>query len=457
MTSEELKALDVKTKDGVKFGKELKKEFPTDNRWRNLNHGSFGTYPLAIRKALRSFQDRVEARPDEFIRYTYPKLLDESREAMSKLLNAPTAELVFVTNATTGVNIVLRSLTYEPGDHILYFSVIYGACERTVTYITETTPASAAKIEYISPVEDDWLLSAFRSKVKEVEEAGGKVKVAIFDTVVSNPGIRSPFERLTEACRELGVLSCIDGAHGVGHIELDLGKLDADFFVSNCHKWLHVPRGCAIFHVPVRNQHLIRSTLPTSHGFIPLPKEGEKVINPLPPSDTPKSDFELNFEYVGTLDNSPYLCVPAALAWRLQLGGEKAIIDYNQTLSRLGAQQVAKILGTKVLDNETRTLTKCCMANVLLPLDAEAVLAQGVEAGIEKDSVMVEARTWINRILNDEYLTFLVIMFYGGQWWVRLSAQVYLDMEDYEWAGETLKQVCERVKKGEWTVKKGLL
>lgn len=185
---------------------------------------------------MRSYQDAAEARPDHFIRYEYPSLLDASREAMAKLLNTPSSTLVFVPNATTGVNTVLRNLIFESGDHILYFATIYGACEKSVSYITETTPAQAVKIEYAYPVEDDWLLSEFKKTVKAVEEKGGKVKIAIFDTVVSMPGVRMPFERLTAACKELGVLSCIDGAHGVGHVELDLGSLDPDFFVSNCHK-----------------------------------------------------------------------------------------------------------------------------------------------------------------------------------------------------------------------------
>jgi aspartate aminotransferase-like enzyme len=143
-----------------------------------------------------------------------------------------------VPNATTGINIVLRNLTYAPGDHILYFSTIYGACEKTIEYIAETTPAKSAKIAFTYPVEDDWLVDAFVSKVKEIEAQGGKVKLATFDTVVSMPGVRMPFERLIAACKELGVLSFVDGAHGVGHLEMDLGKLDPDFIVSNCHKYV---------------------------------------------------------------------------------------------------------------------------------------------------------------------------------------------------------------------------
>jgi selenocysteine lyase/cysteine desulfurase len=178
----------------------------------------------------------VEARPDNFILYQYPKLLDKSRGALAELLNAPAETIVFVPNATTGVNTVLRNLVFEPGDKILYTASIYGACEKAIQYVTETTPAGSVRIDYTLPVEDDWLVEEFRKKITEARSAGDRIKVAVFDTVVSMPGVRLPFERLVELCKELGVLSLIDGAHGVGHVELDLKKLDPEFLVSNCHK-----------------------------------------------------------------------------------------------------------------------------------------------------------------------------------------------------------------------------
>lgn len=139
-------------------------------------------------------------------------------------------------NATTGVNTVLRNLVFEPGDKILYFSTIYGACHKSIEYITETTPAESVGIEYTFPVEHDWLVDEFRRKVIAEKERNNKVRIAIFDTIVSSPGVRMPFERLLEACKELDVLSCVDAAHGVGNIPLDLEALDPDFLVSNCHK-----------------------------------------------------------------------------------------------------------------------------------------------------------------------------------------------------------------------------
>jgi selenocysteine lyase/cysteine desulfurase len=230
-----------------KLGHALLKDFLFDPTYRNLNHGSFGTYPRAIREKLREYQDAAEARPDRFIRYDAKVLLDESRAAVANLLNVPTDTCVLISNATTGVGTVLRNLVYEEGDVIVYFDTIYGACGRAVLYVEETTPVEAVKVQFTYPVSDDWLVNEFKRVVKTEQAKGKNVRLAIYDTVVSLPGVRMPFEALTEACRELGVMSCVDGAHGVGHLELDLSKLDPDFFVSNCHKY--APPSCRKSHI----------------------------------------------------------------------------------------------------------------------------------------------------------------------------------------------------------------
>lgn len=410
--------------------------------------GSFGTYPVEIRSVLRHFQDQSEARPDTFIRYEYPEGLDGSRKAVADYLHAPVDACVFVDNATTSVNTVLRNLVFKPGDVIIYFATIYGACEKTVSYILETTPAQAKKIEYHYPVSDDFLCNSFESAVQEIRREGKNPLIAIFDTIVSLPGVRVPFERLTKLCKQHNVLSCIDGAHGIGHIPLNLSELDPDFLVSNCHKWLYTPRGSAIFYVPVRNQHLMRSTLPTSHGFVP--KDQGSIKNPLPPSA--KSEFVNNFEFVGTHDNSPYLTVQAALEWRSKVTwnretGEEAVIGYMQHLARQSGIIVSSILKTEVLENEEGTLGMCSFSNVRLPLSfAEHAGSDELQA--------IEIGQWISKTSAREFRTFIVVIFFGGAWWTRLSAQIYLTEKDFEWAGKVLSKTCARVRRGEWKDRK---
>jgi len=197
----------------------------------------------------------------------------------------------------------------------------------------------------------------------------------------------------------------------------------------------------------------MRSTLPTSHGFEPA---NAKIASPLPKSafvDAKKSAYISNFEFVGTIDNTPYLCLPAALAWRENLGGEDVIREYCWTLAREGAKLLAKELGTEVLENETGTLGRCCLSNVRLPISVSGAKQYATKAGIDEAEVGGAVRDWMSKTLIDDYGTFMQSLFYGGAWWVRLSGQVYLEMGDMEWAAQTLKKVCERVEKGEWVGK----
>ncbi|KAF2479710.1 pyridoxal phosphate-dependent transferase [Neohortaea acidophila] len=447
--------LAIRNQGPIECGEDAAQHFGFDKGYRNLNHGSFGTYPQTLRPIVSHFQIRAEARPDAFIRYEEPTLLDEAREAIASYVHAPVETCVFVPNATTGINTILRNLVYQPGDIIIYFDTVYGSCEKTIRYITETTPAEAAKIKYKYPVSDDFLCNALESTIASLRREGKNPRLALFDTIVSLPGVRMPFERLTSICKAGKVLSLIDGAHGVGHIPLDLTALDPDFFVSNCHKWLYVPRGCAVLYVPLRNQDVMRSTLPTSHGFVPKLREGEEPItNPLPPAKG-KSDFVVGFEFVGTTDNSAYFCVPAALEWRQHLTwggtkGEEAVMGYMHHLAKRAGEIVATALGTEVLENEAGTLGQCAFANVRLPLVGAEVLTSG-ETG---EWVLVAQ--WIARTLAEKYDTFIAIIFFGGAWWMRLSAQVYLTERDFEWAGEMLKEVCERVRRGEWKAGKAV-
>lgn len=413
----------------------------------NLNHGSFGAFPRPVREALRQYQDLMEANPDAFLRYDLPRLLSISRAAIASYVNVPTDEVVLVQNATTGINTVLRNLRYEPGDRILYFSTIYGSCEKTVSHIVETCPdIDTVRVQLKYPLSDASLLEHFNTAVKKTES--GKIKVAIIDTVTSLPGVRMPFEQLVEQCKSYGILSLIDGAHGIGHLPLDLGKLDADFFVSNCHKyatntfpyyvyeykadsllrWLYVPRGCAVLHVPKRNQAHIRTSFPTSHGFTPVIHPGSIPIpNPLPNSGKPP--FIEMFDYVGTVDYSPYFCIPAALKFRAEVcGGEKNIMDYCTTVAWQGARIVANILGTEVLDNEQGSLTnQTCMVNVRLPLTL------GKDIGEQHKGMVV---SHISKELVDSHRTFIATVFHYDAWWARLCGQIYLALEDFQRGGE---------------------
>jgi selenocysteine lyase/cysteine desulfurase len=188
---------------------------------------------------------------------------------------------------------------------------------------------------------------------------------------------------------------------------------------------------------------LIRTSFPTSHGY-QYPGSVEPIR---------KTPFVHLFEFVATIDYTPYLCVPAAIEFRQKIcGGESAIRDYCYELARVGGQSVADCLGTEVMGNKSGSLSKCCFANVKLPFiigDHDGLLDSNLENSIRPADVG-KLLKWFNITAVKEFDTYLQMGFHSGYIWVRLSGQVYLDLKDFEWVGPKLKELCERGRNGEF-------
>ena len=220
------------------FGRSMRdNHFMLAPTYTPLNHGSFGTYPKSVQKRFHECQALSEARPDNFQRYEVPVMLDRSRAAMASFLHIPADEVVFVPNATTAINVVLQNLRFDEGEVIVHLSTLYGSVAKMIEYLHETRGVESVNIAVEYPINEDALVSRFKTAITDVKsDKRWRVKVAIFDTISSLPGVRVPWERLVEVCREESVLSLVDGAHGVGQIDLGLSKVQPDFFTSNCHK-----------------------------------------------------------------------------------------------------------------------------------------------------------------------------------------------------------------------------
>ncbi|KAK3349703.1 aminotransferase family protein-like protein [Lasiosphaeria hispida] len=426
----------------VAYGRDMRRLFNFASGYTPLNHGSFGTIPRIVLEYRAKLIREWEERECISLVFEYPRLLKESRALVAPLLGAETDEVVFIPNATTGINTVLRNFVYEEGDLIIFPETIYSACRKTVQSLEETTPVRGYEIDVIYPIEDDDLVELFRATARKLADKGHRIRIAIFDTIASRPGVRVPWEKIVVACRELGILSVIDGAHAIGHIDMThTGQVKPDFLVSNCHKWLFAPRPCAVFYVPFANQHLIGTATPTSHGY----------LEPSIRNSTGESQYftEL-FSNGSTLDVTPYVTVPAALRFRDEIcGGEAQIWSHCVRLAREGGDMVAAILSTEVLDNKSGSLRSgCAFANVRLPVSVTSEVG-GDGEGLPREDVD-KAIKWFYATTANEFDTYLQTFFYKGALWTRLSAQVYLEMPDFVWAAATLKDLCERLREGEW-------
>jgi len=260
-----------------------------------LNHGSFGAVPRDVFETYQGWQRRLERQPVKFLGRDVLGELRSARESLGEYVNAGPDDLVFIPNATFGVNVIARSLDFSPGEEILTTDQEYGACQNIWDLISRQSGVQVIQQTIPLPVTSPGdLLEAIWAGVTP------RTRLIFLSHITSPTALRLPVAEICERAREHGILTLVDGAHAPGQIPLDLTDIGADFYTGNCHKWLLAPKGSAFLHAAPDRQASIKP-LVVSWGW------GENC-----PYDTGSRFLNL-LEWRGTRDPAASLSVPAAI------------------------------------------------------------------------------------------------------------------------------------------------
>jgi isopenicillin-N epimerase len=256
-----------------------------------LNHGSFGACPKTVFERYQAWQLELERQPVEFLGRRYQALIRESLTTLGEFIGTSGENLMFVPNATVGLNTVARSMRLKAGDEILTSNHEYGALKLTWDFIARETGAVVKAMPLNLPFLDE-------AAIVEKIWAGvtKKTKILFLSHITSPTALIFPVKELCRRAREAGIISIIDGAHVAGHLPLNLDDFGADFYSSNLHKWLSAPKGAAFLYVNPKYHDLI-DPLTISWGW-----DGTSL-------------FERT-NWQGTRDVSAYLTVPDAIKFQ---------------------------------------------------------------------------------------------------------------------------------------------
>ena len=385
---------------------DLAHHWPLDPQTVFLNHGSFGATPSEVLEEQGRLRGLLERDPVRFFEREYSDMWDESRSAVARMLNADVDGMVFVSNATQGVNTVLRSLDLEPGDEIIVPDHSYQACWNAVDYVTRRSGAKTVVVEIPFRVEDPkQVIDLIMEAVTE------RTVLALIDTVTSPTGSRMPFEELTNRLQSRGVDVLLDAAHGPGIVPIDLSRLEPAYCVGNFHKWTCSPKGSAFLHIRKDRKDLIHP-LNISHGFS---FEG-----------TAQEKFEFEFAWPGTQDPTPWLCIPKAMSFMEELvdGGWPEIMRRNRDLALQGRNLICDALGTTPPVPDTMV---SALASVEVPTDEEV------------GPMSLDGDPFHNYLL-DEYSIQVPVMpwRHHDTKYIRISAQLYNHIDEYRYLADAL-------------------
>ena len=279
-----------------------------------LNHGSFGACPKHVLECQGEWRGRLERQPLQFLVRELEAHLDSAREFLAQFVGADANDVAFVPNATTGVNAVLRSLKFKPGDELLVTNHEYNASRNVLDFVAKSSGARVLVARLPFPFRHAEELIA-----PILKQVTSRTRLALFDHVTSQTGIIMPIQSLVTELDRRGVDALVDGAHAPGMVTLDLNRLGTAYYTGNCNKWLCAPKGAAFLHVRRDKQRDIRPSV-ISHGANSARQD--------------RSRFLLEFGWPGTSDPSAILSVPEAIRFLGSLlpGGWPEVMAHNRAL-----------------------------------------------------------------------------------------------------------------------------
>lgn len=366
-----------------------------------LNHGSFGACPRPVFEAYQAWQLELERQPVEFLGRRFGELMRQARTALAGFVGADPTDLVYVPNATTGLNVVARSLPLEPGDEVLSTDHEYGALDRTWRFVCRKRGAHYVRQPVPLPV-------ASAEQVVEAIWAGvtPRTRVLFVSHITSATAIVFPLAELIRRARRAGIITVADGAHAPGQVLLDLEALGVDFYVGNCHKWMMAPKGAAFLYARREMQPLLEP-LVVSWGW---------------ESDDPgPSRLVDHHEWQGTRDVAAFLAVPAAIRF-MEEHEWPQVRQACHELVCYARRAIADLTGLPPITPET---SEWFVQMAAFPLP----VCQGET---------------VQRRLYDEFGIEVPITEWNGMRFVRLSIQGYNTRSDVDALLHALREVLPR-------------
>ncbi|XP_021963444.1 L-cysteine desulfhydrase-like protein lolT1 isoform X2 [Folsomia candida] len=396
------------------MGREMRAEFLHAADYTPLNHGAYGTFPRRVQTALRQVQERIESNADLWIRIDARIEMDKVRAQIASLLKADASDIVVVPNTTSGMNAILRSMIWQRGDKIMHFSTVYGAMKSLIQYVCDTSNGTVTSIEMpvTYPITNAALMAQFEAFVTANHNpaSGSRIRLALFDHVTSVPHVINLIQAFTSYLKERGILTLIDGAHAVGQVEIDLATVKPDYYITNAHKWFYAARSGALLYVDKVRQATIHPAIISSN----YDKNGGR--------------FQDEFFWTGTIDYSPYITIPAALAFRAELGGEAVIRNYTHALAKEGGAYLAGRFRTRILQ-EDEQMGSCVDVQLPIQVYDHPLIVPG----------------WFDEELIKKRNLFTGVYQHGGAWWIRVSTQIYNSIEDFHRAGDVFTEICDEL------------
>lgn len=313
---------------------EIREEFPfldekkTGKKIIYLDNAATTQKPRCVTERLCHYYSHENANPHRGAHYLgirATELYEEARKNVSEFIDAASPdEVVFVRNATEGLNLVAHSYAtnhLRPGDEILITVMEHHS---NLVPWQEAARRTGATLRFVYLTEDlNVDMEDFRSKLNLNTKLFAVTGAS--NTIAAMPDIRT----MIREAKSFGAVTVVDGAQLIPHKLVDVKETDCDFLVFSGHK-MYAPMGIGALY---GKRSLLEEMSPYQYGgdMIEYVYEQESTFAPVP------SKFEAGTQNVGGA-----VALSRAVDFLRNLGMEK-IDQHEQELTKYTLERMKQM------------------------------------------------------------------------------------------------------------------
>ena len=375
------------------FWKSIRKDYLLKKDYVNLENGYYCFIPQPTLNKYLEHVKRINFEGSYYMRNQLDLDKRKTAERLSNLVNCDKDELAITRNTTESLDLIISGFPWKKNDEAIFAIQDYGSMQEMFK-LTAKRRGIVNKIISVpnQPENDEEIVSLYEKQITK------KTKLIMVSHMINITGQILPVKKICEMADSYNIDVLVDGAHCVGHIDVDIKDLNCDYYGSSLHKWLSAPLGT---------------------GLLFVKKEKISKIEPILAGHVHQRDNIMRLNHIGTHPVHSDLAINDAIDYLESIG-----IERKQNRLRYIQRYWSDKLRFKnnVMINTPIEIQRSC--------------------GIANIGVKNKTPDELSKILFNEYSIFTVAIDYANVKGCRITPNIYTSEEELDYFVESIIKIA---------------
>lgn len=375
------------------FWKSIRKDYLLKKDYVNLENGYYCFIPQPTLNKYLEHVKRINFEGSYYMRNQLDLDKRKTAERLSNLVNCDKDELAITRNTTESLDLIISGFPWEKNDEAIFAIQDYGSMQEMFK-LTAKRRGIVNKIISVpnQPENDEEIVSLYEQQITK------KTKLIMVSHMINITGQILPVKKICEMAHSYNIDVLVDGAHCVGHIDVDIKDLNCDYYGSSLHKWLSAPLGT---------------------GLLFVKKEKISKIEPILAGHVHQRDNIMRLNHIGTHPVHSDLAINDAIDYLESIGIERKQ-NRLRYIQRYWSDKL-RFKNNIIINTPTEIQRSCGIANI------------GVKNKTPDE---------LSKILFNEYSIFTVAIDYANVKGCRITPNIYTNEEELDYFVESIIKIA---------------